>query len=139
MFLDMEAMRKATIAAHSHVMNVGQLQKKLQEFNKDAVVTLDCGGIPGNYLWSYRGYYDHVAIHRHDEKSEPTFVKDLLYGCKCVIGSTVTGYKGGEFRIYEYTPVWVVENMSDASYRYVDDVIGRSDGTVLIVTAMQKD
>lgn len=55
------------------------------------------------HLSSYRGYYDQLAI---EPANDSRAVGDLLSECREAVGKVFTGYKGGEYRMTEYTPVW---------------------------------
>lgn len=54
---------------------------------------------------SYRGYYDDLAF----EPAERVTVASMLACAKEAVGRTYIGYKGGEFRMSEYTEVWLAE------------------------------
>lgn len=54
---------------------------------------------------SYRGYYDELAF----EPKENTTIGDMLACAKQAVGSTYGGYKGGEFTMDEYSPVWLAK------------------------------
>ncbi len=53
---------------------------------------------------SYRGYYSDLAFNPSDEIRT---VNDLLGDCKLALGTTYTGYKGGDFFMDEHTPLWI--------------------------------
>jgi len=52
---------------------------------------------------SYRGVYDELAF----ESVEGTTVGAMLAAAKDALGSTYAGYKGGEYTMTPYTPVWL--------------------------------
>lgn len=55
---------------------------------------------------SYRGYYDDLAFER-DAGTRPAV--DLLTECRAAMGRLFCGYKGGDFLMGEWTPVWIAE------------------------------
>lgn len=63
---------------------------------------------------SYRGYYEQLAF----VEAENVKCADMLAAAKSALGETFGGYKGGEFKMDEYTDVWIVE-----SPRYTGDGI----------------
>lgn len=79
-------------------MTLGELIEALEAMPTDAEVVNLCDP------HSYRGYYDDLAFER-GEGTRPA--AELLRECRIANGSTFTGYKGGEFRMGEQTPVWV--------------------------------
>lgn len=52
---------------------------------------------------SYRGYYQDLAF----EPKMNTTVGQMLREAKIALGGTYGGYKGGEFRMTEYTDCWL--------------------------------
>lgn len=59
---------------------------------------------------SYRGYYDELAF----EPTEQEWIEDVLSMARACVGVTFTGWKGGEFTMHEYTPVWL-SNIGESS------------------------
>jgi len=86
-------------------IKLGELIKKLEAMPQDANVYFDFGRLVPHGVDSYRGYYDHLAIGFGD--GSPTKVATLLKELKAAVGKTFQGYKGGDFRMSEDTPVWV--------------------------------
>lgn len=58
-----------------------------------------------NHPHSYRGYYTDLAF----EPRENTTVGEMLGCAKEALGKTYSGYKGGDFKMGEYTDVWLSE------------------------------
>lgn len=54
---------------------------------------------------SYRGYYDQLAF----EPMENVTVGQMLADASSALGRTYQGYKGGSYRMGEYTDVWLSE------------------------------
>lgn len=54
---------------------------------------------------SYRGYYDELAF----EPVESTTFGEMLTHARNALGATFTGYKGGDYKMGEYTPCWIAE------------------------------
>lgn len=52
---------------------------------------------------SYRGYYDELAF----EPAENITVVEMLAAAHSALGATYQGYKGGDFTMKDYTPVWI--------------------------------
>lgn len=90
--------------AEAGQMTLGELEARLQALPPDMPIRFDDGRHPGE-LMSYRGYYDHVAI----DGGDALIVRRLLERVTAAIGSTMAGYKGGDFRMTRHTPVWVSE------------------------------
>ena len=57
-------------------------------------------------LQSYRGYYEDLSFERGGRNGEQISVRTLLMLCQQVIGTTMQGYKGGDFVMDERTPLW---------------------------------
>ena len=53
---------------------------------------------------SYRGYYSDLAFEPSDGFRKAS---EILADCESSLGSTFTGWKGGDFLMKESTPVWV--------------------------------
>lgn len=54
---------------------------------------------------SYRGYYMDLAF----EPASNVTVADMLEDARSALGTTYTGYKGGEFTMTEYSDCWLSE------------------------------
>jgi len=54
---------------------------------------------------SYRGHYDQLAF----RPAENVTVREMLACAKEALGTMYTGYKGGEYIMYEYTDTWIAE------------------------------
>ena len=77
-----------------------ELIEELEKMPKDKVLPFGFGK-----PMSYRGYYEDLAF-------EPTVdakVGDMLRYAKSAIGKTFTGYKGGKFKMGEFTNCWIAE------------------------------
>lgn len=59
---------------------------------------------------SYRGYYDELAF----EPTENISVADMLEAARSALNNTFEGYKGGYYKMDEYTNVWL-SNYGEAS------------------------
>lgn len=53
---------------------------------------------------SYRGFYEQLAF----EVAHGKTVQDMLEEATSALGATYQGYKGGYFKMREYTEVWLV-------------------------------
>lgn len=52
---------------------------------------------------SYRGYYDELAF----EPRRDVLVSDMLSDARSAVGATYCGWKGGEYKMDLFTPVWL--------------------------------
>ena len=90
-------------------MKLGELIRRLQSFDGNDRIVIDIDGKYHNPLClsSFRGYYDQLAIDQtsNDEKKLGIFLKE----CEEAVGKVFTGWKGGDFTMYEHTLVWVSE------------------------------
>jgi len=53
---------------------------------------------------SYRGYYRDLYFERGDGVRPAA---DLLVDCRSCMGRIFTGYKGGDYVMFESTPIWI--------------------------------
>lgn len=81
-------------------MTLGELIDALKKVPSDRVVPLGFA-----HPHSYRGFYDELAF----EPAKNTTVKAMLDAAEIALGSTFTGWKGGEYTMGEYTDVWIAE------------------------------
>lgn len=81
-------------------MNLGDLIKQLKDYNPNTVVPLGFGA-----PHSYRGDYYSVAF----EPVEVTTIGEMLEHAKSALGATFTGYKGGEYKMEEYSECWIAD------------------------------
>lgn len=104
------------VRADYHLL-LGQLDQKLQTFKKnghgDKLVVIDSlEGVgkdknvyPGEEM-SYRGYYCDLAFEPSDK---PKTVEEFATQVGNALGRTYEGYKGGDFRMEDKTPLWISE------------------------------
>lgn len=81
-------------------MTLGELIAFLEKRDPEQKVPLGFGN-----PHSYRGYYDELAF----EIQADTTVGEMLEAAREALGTTYTGWKGGDFTMGEYTPVWLAE------------------------------
>lgn len=79
-------------------LSLGELIAALERENPDLRLPLGFGN-----PHSYRGYYEQLAF----EPAENVTVRSMLADARGVLGQTLTGYKGGEYRMDEHTDVWL--------------------------------
>jgi len=113
-------------------MSLGELVARLEAANPNAIVRFEDGTYPRDFD-SYRGYYRFVAV---DHGPECT-VAQFLSKTKQAIGATFVGYKGGEFTMTKFTPVWVSEYGRASGIGIVD--VQSSDKEVVLRTALIDD
>lgn len=81
-------------------MNLGELICELKKHDAKKVVAIGFGK-PN----SYRGYYEDIAF----EPAENVTIGSMLKFAKMANGKTFCGYKGGEYKMGEYTECWIAE------------------------------
>lgn len=87
-------------------LSLGQLIRRLEACDQQAQVCFDfCGYVPGSVL-SSRGNYAELAIGLVDPDTLLS-VSELLRQLRAADGATMSGYKGGDFRMDRSTPIWV--------------------------------
>lgn len=79
-------------------MILEKLIAELKGLNQDAVIANGFGEAD-----SYRGYYEDLAF----EPMDNVTVKSMLEHAQKALGSTYTGYKGGEFYMSGSTDCWI--------------------------------
>jgi len=55
---------------------------------------------------SYRGYYEQLAF----EPAQNVTVADMLNDARSALGTVYQGYKGGSYRMVDYTECWLAEH-----------------------------
>ena len=79
-------------------MMLEELIKRLEQEDSNKIVSL---GFDNPH--SYRGYYSDLAF----TPAKNMTVGKMLECAKWALGSTYTGYKGGDFTMNKYTEVWL--------------------------------
>jgi hypothetical protein len=114
-------------------LTLGQLIDALSAAPKSAVVALSDSGSSPFQPHSYRGYYSDLAF---QEAPETRTVADVLKDAKKALGTTFSGYKGGDYLMSETTPLWA------SSYGYNNGRAMMSagmDGERFVITVKQVD
>jgi DNA-binding beta-propeller fold protein YncE len=92
-------------------MTLGDLIKALERQPADHAVLYDFGGLAPTGIYSYRGYYDDLAMGFDDDVGYgDCTVTKLLNELKRCVGATFQGYKGGDYVMDEDTPIWVANH-----------------------------
>lgn len=86
-------------------LTLGGLILILERSAQDIFVEYDNGTMPGSAS-SYRGYYSDLSF---EPCNTPITVQMFLVVAKNVLGQTLEGYKGGDFKMDEKTPLWAAE------------------------------
>jgi len=81
-------------------MTLGELIKFLEAHDPERVCPI---GFAEPH--SYRGYYDQLAF----EPAENVTVGSMLACARDALDRTFTGYKGGDYKMDEWTDVWLAE------------------------------
>jgi len=81
-------------------MTLGRFIKDLESLPQDKMIENICEP------HSYRGYYSDLSFEKQEGSQT---VERLLSVCAECLDKTFTGYKGGEFRMDEHTPLWIAE------------------------------
>lgn len=98
--------KQYTEARSKEMFTLGDLIKELKKYNTDSpIIIKPFDLIPTNFD-SYRGYYTDLAL-GYEISNNAMTVGSLLKQAEEAVGKTFTGYKGGEFKMTENTPVWV--------------------------------
>lgn len=101
MFDSMQAMSRNT-RSNYHV-TLGALIAKLETIPRETPIKSNVSeGLAE--MESYRGYYSDLSINPSDQ---PSTVGAVLDDARKALGAEFTGYKGGEYRMGEETPLWV--------------------------------
>lgn len=85
---------------------------------------------PGDEM-SYRGYYSDLAFEPMND-GDPKSVEDFLAQLEHALNREYTGYKGGEFRMGDKTPLWISEYGTTSGIAIMS--IHTEDGVVKLVT-----
>ena len=79
-------------------MTLGELIQFLEVRDPERIVPI---GFASPH--SYRGFYEDLAF----EPAKNVTVGSMLACARDALGRTFTGYKGGEFKMNEYTDIWL--------------------------------
>lgn len=84
---------------------------------------------------SYRGYYDHLAIeYTADHRAT---VADFIRILRDAVGSTMEGYKGGDFTMTRQTPVWVSNWGTSSGVAVTGVALVEGDGVQITTAACE--
>jgi hypothetical protein len=118
--------------AMNRPLTLGELIACLSLCPENLSVTFDFGRLVPTELDSYRGYYDHLALGFAEESR--ISCGELLARLNAAVGTTFGGWKGGEYTMYEDTPVWAANPGRSTDTAIVDVV--KQHGRVVLVTAL---
>ena len=131
--------RQETLSKNDQ-LTLGELILKLEPIVKkqgedEATVRYDFEYLFPNDIDSWRGSYSELALNFNTEGQEMK-VSDFLKMLKECIGKEFTGYKGGEFKMNKYTPIWVA-NYGNGGNTAVIDVVD-NDYCIILITGYRE-
>lgn len=107
-------------------ITIGELISLLEKRPADHWVCFDFGGFEPTSIDSYRGFYNQPALgftgamnYADETGADRLTVGELLTRLREAVGHVYEGWKGGDFMMREYSPLWVANP-------------GRSTGTAII-------
>ena len=111
-------------------MTLGQFIQALKNLDPETYLFLGFG-YPVSTFSSYRGCYRDIALHwtPYGQLLGSNTVKDVLEEAMVALRATFTGWKGGNYRMYENTRLWI-SNPGDTEGLAVVDV--QDDGIIQI-------
>lgn len=112
-------------------LTVKEAIEQLSTMPHNAIVRFATGIYPLGFS-SYRGYYEDLSVGIGTQYNAPTageFMDDLFKA----IGTTITGYKGGEYIVTEQTVLWAA-NYGDCGPAIVGFKVSPSGRFVKILT-----
>lgn len=113
------------------IMCLGPLADAIRKCDRAKPVVFDFDGVSPDGMHSFRGYYEQLAL---GYSEGTTSAGAFSAACDGAIGTTFEGYKGGNYRMWFDTPVWV-SNYGRAEMRGVVGV-EELEGEVVIKTGM---
>lgn len=124
-------------------LNIAQLVAELDgcDSNKPVYAAFDGSSVlaPLYGVDSYRGYYEQLAIDPGSQekldKAGPTRCIDMAQTLLEALNRTFYGYKGGEFSMFDETPVWVSEYGRASG----DMVVGVEEKADMVVIFTKKE
>lgn len=116
---------------------LGDLIEALYKAKTGYILLLDGKEVKLKDYGSYRGDYSHLYLEFEEAatKSVADFVAALEYD---ILGSLFTGWKGGEFRMIETTPIWIAELGCTSETVIVDVKIDHKNKTADLITAQME-
>lgn len=121
----------------SEYYTLGMLIEELSKLNPKATVYIEPFHLIPQGFYSYRGYYEDLAIEYSSEGEECT-VAVLLKWANSALGRMFAGYKGGSFLMEVDTPIWV-SNYGETSQMRLADIEVLGDNWVYLKCVEVKD
>jgi len=94
-------------------------------------IRFDFGNLCPTDIGSWRGDYSQLAIGYKEYDHKDPFASEFLKELKTAVDSYFTGWKGGEYKAYVTTPVWVA-NAANTGTTAISGVLDNGYEIVLI-------
>lgn len=120
-----------TIGDNYEQLSLGEIREQLKQFNSYRVVRFVGTEYSPNEASCYRGSYDELAISYTEKEMTVSAFSKML---KKVLTQNYTGYKGGDYTMWDTTPVWAVRDSSHYSQMAIVSVFLSEDGYVYLGT-----
>ena len=95
-------------------MTLGDFQTFLKRMPLDRRVRFDFPNAIPKEFNSYRGYYTDLALGYEDPYGKHVILENFLEYVRSIEGRIFTGYKGGDYKMNRWTPLWA-GNYGDTS------------------------
>lgn len=113
-------------------MTLGELIAALKRMPANEVVIFDFGRFVPQDLYSYRGYYEDLAVgYAQVDWDDQPKVSAFLASLEAAVGKSFYGWKGGNYTMDTDTPVWVSTERGDAGYTVIIGVEATDTAVVL--------
>ena len=103
---------------------IADLKEAAKDADDDAHVRYDFGNMIPDHFDSYRGSYDELALgfvgfgYQTDHEYNSVLLTAFIESAEECLSKTFTGYKGGEYRMAEDTPLWC-SNYGESGHTYI--------------------
>ena len=110
-----------------HQLTLGDFQTFLKRMPFDRRVRFDFPNAIPKEFNSYRGYYTDLALGYEDPYGKHLILENFLQYVKSIEGQVFTGYKGGDYTMNRWTPLWAANYGDTTSIAIVGVTCGENE------------
>jgi hypothetical protein len=119
-------------------IRLGALIEQVERLKPETTIRFDFGYTTPREAYSYRGFYDNLAIEFETGIYDKYTAADFLKLLQSSRYKEIHGYKGGTYFTTDSTPVWVVGDRSQSTGTAVKGVRDLGYGYAIIETEYEQ-
>lgn len=121
---------------------VAKQKEIIKKYQSEALIQYDFEYCYPTHFDSWRGSYNELSLniclggYKKEEQEKELTVSGFLKMCEETIGKTFQGWKGGDFKMDEDTPIWIANSGNSGETALID--VYDNEYSVILMTGQRE-